>query len=117
MVLCSDMDNIYRECAEMLDWVFSSFSDRQLVDTETVLTNIPLTKCRTEEAVELYAASDLSGYEMCIRDRLRNLVKRICGGERRTMDPDHSRRRWNDAAGTTAKGAAFAFFVRRTRCV
>ena len=39
VVLGSDMNNIYRECAE-----------------------IPLTKCRTEEAVELYAASDLSGY-------------------------------------------------------
>ena len=51
-----------RECAEILDWAFSSFSDRQLVDTETVLTTIPLTKCRTEEAVELYAADDLSGY-------------------------------------------------------
>ena len=62
VVLGSDMDNIYRECAEMLDWAFSSFSDRQLVDTETVLTTIPLTKCRTEEAVELYAASGLSGY-------------------------------------------------------
>ena len=57
-----DMNNIYRECAEILDWAFSSFSDRQLVDTETVLTTIPLTKCRTEEAVELYAASGLSGY-------------------------------------------------------
>ncbi len=45
-----------------MDWAFSSFSDRQLVDTETVLTTIPLTKCRTEEAVELYAASGLSGY-------------------------------------------------------
>ena len=56
VVLGSDMNNIYRECAEILDWAFSSFSDRQLVDTET------LTKCRTEEAVELYAASDLSGY-------------------------------------------------------
>lgn len=62
VVLGSDMDNIYRECAEILDWAFSSFSDRQLVDTETVLTTIPLTKCRTEEAVELYAADDLSGY-------------------------------------------------------
>ena len=62
VVLGSDMDNIYRECAEILDWAFSSFSDRQLVDTETVLTTIPLTKCRTEEAVELYAAGDLSGY-------------------------------------------------------
>ena len=41
------MNNIYRECAEILDWAFSSFSDRQLVDTETVLTTIPLTKCRT----------------------------------------------------------------------
>ena len=62
VVLGSDMNNIYRECAEILDWAFSSFSDRQLVDTETVLTTIPLTKCRTGEAVELYAASGLSGY-------------------------------------------------------
>ena len=62
VVLGSDMNNIYRECAEILDWAFSSFSDRQLVDTETVLTTIPLTKCRTEDAVELYAASGLSGY-------------------------------------------------------
>ena len=62
VVLGSDMNNIYRECAEILDWAFSSFSDRQLVDTETVITTIPLTKCRTEEAVELYAADDLSGY-------------------------------------------------------
>ena len=61
VVLGSDMNNIYRECAEILDWAFSSFSDRQLVDTETVLTTIPLTKCRTEEAVELYAASGLRG--------------------------------------------------------
>ncbi|MFR9065811.1 MAG: hypothetical protein ACLVJH_01710 [Faecalibacterium prausnitzii] len=29
---------------------------------ETVLTTIPLTKCRPEEAVELYAASGLGGY-------------------------------------------------------
>ena len=62
VVLGSDMNNIYRECAEILDWAFSSFSDRQLVDTETVLTTLPLTKCRTEEAVELYAAGGLSGY-------------------------------------------------------
>ena len=62
VVLGSDMNNIYRECAEILDWAFSSFSDRQLVDTETVLTTVPLTKCRTEEAVELYAAAPVSGY-------------------------------------------------------
>ena len=62
VVLGSDMNNIYRECAEILDWAFSSFSDRQLVDTETVLTTLPLTKCRAEETVELYAANDLSGY-------------------------------------------------------
>ena len=62
VVLGSDMDNIYRECSELLDWAFSSFADRPLVDTETVLTTLPLTKCRTEEAVELYAANDLSGY-------------------------------------------------------
>ena len=34
VVLGSDLDNIYRECAEMLDWTFSTFQERQLVDTE-----------------------------------------------------------------------------------
>ena len=38
VVLGSDLDNIYRECAEILDWAFASFSDRQLTDTQTVLT-------------------------------------------------------------------------------
>ena len=62
VVLGSDLNNIYRECSELLDWAFSSFADRPLVDTETVLTTLPLTKCRAEEIVELYAANDLSGY-------------------------------------------------------
>ena len=62
VVLGSDLDNIYRECSEMLDWAFASFSDRQLVDTDTVLTTVPLKKCRSEEAVELYAAEPVSGY-------------------------------------------------------
>ena len=62
VVLGSDLNNIYRECSELLDWAFSSFADRPLVDTETVLTTLPLTKCRAEETVELYAANDLSGY-------------------------------------------------------
>ena len=62
VVLGSDLDNIYRECSEVLDWAFSSFSDRQLVDTDTALTTVPLTKCRTEQAVELYAAAPVSGY-------------------------------------------------------
>ena len=62
VVLGSDLDNIYRECAEILDWAFASFSDRQLTDTQTVLTTVPLTKCRNEEAVELYAAEPVSGY-------------------------------------------------------
>ena len=35
VVLGSDMNNIYRECAEILDWAFSRCSDRPLVDTET----------------------------------------------------------------------------------
>ena len=52
VVLGSDLDNIYRECAEILDWAFASFSDRQLTDTQTVLTTVPLTKCRSEEAVD-----------------------------------------------------------------
>ncbi len=62
VVLGSDLDNIYREASEILDWAFASFSDRQLVDTDTVLTTVPLTKCRSEEAVELYAAAPVSGY-------------------------------------------------------
>ena len=62
VVLGSDLDNIYREASEILDWAFASFSDRQLVDTDTVLTTVPLTKCRSEEAVELYAAEPVSGY-------------------------------------------------------
>ena len=62
VVLGSDLDNIYRECAEILDWAFASFSDRQLTDTQTVLTTVPLTKCRNAEAVELYAAEPVSGY-------------------------------------------------------
>ncbi|MGN0661739.1 MAG: D-alanyl-D-alanine carboxypeptidase family protein [Faecalibacterium sp.] len=62
VVLGSDLDNIYRECAELLDWAFGAFSDRQLVDTDTPLTTVPLTKCRAEETVELYAASTLSAY-------------------------------------------------------
>ena len=62
IVLGSDLDNIYRECSEILDWVFASFSDRELVDTDTVLTTVPLKKCRSEKAVELYAAEPVSSY-------------------------------------------------------
>ena len=62
VVLGSDLDNIYRECAEMLDWVFATFNDRQLVDTETPLASVPLTQCRTEPEVELYAANAVNGY-------------------------------------------------------
>ena len=62
VILGSDLDNIYKEASELLDWAFASFADRQLVDTETPLTTVPLTKCRSEEAVELYAAEPLSGY-------------------------------------------------------
>ena len=74
VVLGSDMNNIYRECAEILDWAFSSFSDRQLVDTETVLTTIPLTKCRTEEAVELYAADEVT-FEFSVPESTSATVK------------------------------------------
>ena len=62
VVLGSDLDNIYRECAEMLDWTFSTFQERQLVDTETMLATVPLTQCRTESEVELYAANTVNGY-------------------------------------------------------
>ena len=62
VVLGSDLDNIYKEASEILDWAFASFADRQLIDTETVLTTAPLNKCRTDSEVELYAAAPLSGY-------------------------------------------------------
>ena len=62
VVLGSDLDNIYRECAELLDWVFATFNDRQLVDTGTALATVPLTQCRTEPEVELYAANAVNGY-------------------------------------------------------
>ena len=62
VVLGSDLDNIYKECSEILDWAFSSFAERDLVDPQTALTTVPLTKCRSEEAVELYAAEPVSGY-------------------------------------------------------
>ena len=62
VVLGSDLDNIYREASEILDWAFASFSDRELVGTETPLTTAPLKKCRSYEEVELYAATPVSGY-------------------------------------------------------
>ena len=62
VVLGSDLDNIYREASEILDWAFASFSDRELVDTETPLTTAPLKKCRSHEEVELYATAPVSGY-------------------------------------------------------
>lgn len=61
VMLGSDLDNIYREASEILDWAFASFSDRELVDTETPLTTAPLKKCRAYEEVELYAAAPVSG--------------------------------------------------------
>ena len=41
VVLGSDLDNIYREASEILDWAFASFSDRELVDTETPADHRP----------------------------------------------------------------------------
>lgn len=62
VVLGSTQKDIFRECADILDWVFASFGDRHLVDTETPLQNVSLSKCRTADAVTLYAASDVYGY-------------------------------------------------------
>ena len=62
VILGSDLDNIYKEASELLDWAFASFADRRLVDTTTPLTTVPLTKCRSAGAVELYAAEPVSGY-------------------------------------------------------
>ena len=62
VVLGSDLDNIYRECAEMLDWIFGTFGERQLTDTDTILATVPLTQCRTQPEAELYAANAVTGY-------------------------------------------------------
>ena len=63
VILGSDSnEHLYSECDELFDWAFASFADRPLVDTKTVLTTVDLNKCRTEPAVELYAAAPVSGY-------------------------------------------------------
>ena len=62
VILHSDTNSIYTECGQLFDWAFESFADRPLVDTQTVITTVALTKCRTEPAVELYAAAPVSGY-------------------------------------------------------
>ena len=62
VILHSDTNSLYTECDQLFDWAFESFADRPLVNTETVLTTVDLTKCRAEPAVELYAASPVSGY-------------------------------------------------------
>ena len=62
VILHSDTNSIYTECGQLFDWAFESFADRPLVDTQTVITTVDLTKCRTEPAVELYAAAPVSGY-------------------------------------------------------
>ena len=59
---CDTLDHLFAECDDLFDWAFASFADRPLVDTKTVLTTVDLTKCRTEPAVELYAAAPVSGY-------------------------------------------------------
>ena len=59
---CDTPDHLFAECDDLFDWAFASFADRPLVDTQTVLTTVDLTKCRTEPAVELYAAAPVSGY-------------------------------------------------------
>ena len=62
VILRSDNTNIYRECGELFDWAFESFSERPLVDTNTELTTINLTKCRAYPQASLYAAAPVSGY-------------------------------------------------------
>ena len=63
VVLGSDTaEHLYNEFDALFDWAFASFADRPLVDTETVLTTVDLTKCRAEPEAELYAAAPVSGY-------------------------------------------------------
>ena len=59
---CGTPDHLFAECDDLFDWAFESFADRPLVDPQTVITTVDLTKCRTEPAVELYAAAPVSGY-------------------------------------------------------
>ena len=63
VILGSDSnEHLYSECDALFDWAFASFADRPLVDTQTVVTTVDLTKCRTHPEVELYAAAPVSGY-------------------------------------------------------
>ena len=59
---CDTPDHLFAECDDLFDWAFESFADRPLVDTQTELTTVALTKCRTEPTVALYAAAPVSGY-------------------------------------------------------
>ena len=59
---CDTPDHLFAECDDLFDWAFASFADRPLVDTQTEITPVALTKCRTEPAVALYAAAPVSGY-------------------------------------------------------
>ena len=62
VILHADNASLYTECDQLLDWAFESFSDRPLVDTETELTTVDLTKCRAQPTAALYAAAPVSGY-------------------------------------------------------
>ena len=62
VILHADNASLYTECDQLLDWAFESFSDRPLVDTETELTTVDLTKCRVQPTAALYAAAPVSGY-------------------------------------------------------
>ena len=62
VILHADNASLYTECDQLLDWAFESFSDRPLVDTQTELTTVDLTKCRAHPTAALYAAAPVSGY-------------------------------------------------------
>ena len=62
VILHADNTSLYTECDQLLDWAFESFSDRPLVDTQTELTTVDLTKCRAQATAALYAAAPVSGY-------------------------------------------------------
>ena len=62
VILHADNASLYTECDQLLDWAFESFSDRPLVDTQTELTTVDLTKCRAQPNAALYAAAPVSGY-------------------------------------------------------
>ena len=62
IVLGSTKEEIFKECAEILDWVFDTFDTRVLVDTDVPVTTVPLKNSRKDDHIDLFASEPVSGY-------------------------------------------------------